>query len=62
METTHELGRALPERFDHGGVCFMAAETELGEVSDSPAMGANQRREWWLWLRNFETKVGARLI
>jgi hypothetical protein len=33
-----------------GEARFTVAETELGEVSDSLAMGANQRREWWLWL------------
>jgi hypothetical protein len=25
---------------------------DLGEVSDSPAMGANWRWEWWLWLHD----------
>jgi hypothetical protein len=25
--------------------------TKLGEMSNFLAMGANRRREWWLWLR-----------
>jgi hypothetical protein len=33
-----------------GEARFTVTETDLGEVSDSLAMGANRRREWWLWL------------
>jgi hypothetical protein len=32
-------------------VGFGWRKLELGEMSNSPAMGANRRREWWLWLR-----------
>jgi hypothetical protein len=43
-------------------VLLRRRKTDLGENGDSPARGANRGREWLLWLCNFETKVGARLI
>jgi hypothetical protein len=48
METTHELGRALTERFGHGGVCFTVAETGLGELKIRGFRRMIEADSWWL--------------